>query len=234
MASNKGRLGRGLIGGTLEIGTTPIIDRKRNLKNINNAQIRGDLDVKGTMSAVIQDKTGWTLYEKIVDATVSIYNERVGFCSGWFITADGWIATAAHCILIGDTLADGKAIPTDFSITVVNVNGVVGDKRVFQPSKIFVDAAADFALLKLDGLTTQNFLQWADSSAECNGNRCFVVGNPLGYDNMSVADGIIRDRRYITTADNNGNYNTIEDVLISVPTFPGNSGSPIINEKCEG
>jgi S1-C subfamily serine protease len=209
-----------------------VIDKERNLKNIENAHIRGNVMVNGRTKTVVEDLTGWTLYQKIVDATVSIYNGE-GICSGWFVTADGWVATAAHCVLLGYTLADGKIDPADMCITVLNVNGVEGDKRVFHPSKIVVDGAGDFALMKIDGLTSQNYLEWADSSQECNGNRCFVVGNPLGYDSMSVSDGIIRDKQYITDGDTFGNYNATEDMLVSAPTFPGNSGSPIINDKCQ-
>jgi len=233
MSSNKGRLGRDVICGSLQVKSGIVIDRERNLKNIQNARIRGDVKVDGRTCTVLQDKTGWTLYQKIVDATVSIYVDGIGVCSGWFVTADGWVATASHCVLLGDTLADGKVNVTDVYVTVPDVNKVDGDKRVFQPSKILVDGAADFALLKLDGITTQNYLLWADSSNECNGNRSFVVGNPLGYDHMSIADGIVRDKRYITDGDISGNYIATKAMLLSVPTFPGNSGSPIINDKCE-
>jgi hypothetical protein len=74
-----------------------VIDRNRNLRNINNARIKGDLIVDGTIDAAFIDRTGWTLYDKAVSATVSIYNSAEGsVCSGWFVSPDGWVATAAH------------------------------------------------------------------------------------------------------------------------------------------
>lgn len=202
--------------------------------NINDARIRGDLRVDGALTSVIHDQTGGSLYKKVVSATVSVFNNRIGsVCSGWFVTADGWVATAAHCVLQGDSLASAKEAFSDLCITVVNVNGVEGDKRALSPTNIVVDGAGDFALMKLPGITNQPYLQWGDIDEECNGNRCFVVGNPLGFDQMSVADGVIRDKVYISDACIGGNYNATENVLLSVPTFGGNSGSPIINDKCQ-
>lgn len=258
MATNKGQLCRDLIGGSLQIKDSVVFDRHRNLKNVNHAkidgnlrvagetklksdlllqgdaQIEGNLTVEGITSTVLEDQTGSSVYQKVVDATVNIYDTNLGtYCSGWIVSPDGWVATAAHCVLQDTTLESGIVDTSNVLITVLNVNGVEGDKRAFNPSTILVDGAADYALMKIDELTTQNFLEWGDITDERNGNRCYVVGNPLGFDQMSVASGIIRDTRFITDACVGGNYNATENLFVSVPTFRGNSGSPIINERCK-
>ena len=219
MSGAFGRQNRDGVFGSISINNTPIIDGDRNLQNIEEAQVRG----------ILLDGTGRSVYRKIRNATVSVLVNGTSTCSGWFVTANGWVATAAHCVIDGQTLADGLVAVEDVCVTVTGPNGQGDDvvERV-QPTAIYVDGAADFAMMKLPGFTKQEFLPWGSISTTGNGSRCFVVGNPLGVDTQSISDGVVRDNKYTRSM-----AVATESVLISAPVYPGNSGSPIVTERCE-
>ena len=82
-------------------------------------------------------------------------------------------------------------------------------------------AIDDFPYPAFD-LINHPFLCFGDSSKTNIGEKCFIIGNALGLDPFSIADGIVRDNKYVLDL-------AIESMLISAPTWSGNSGSPIIN-----
>lgn len=218
MSSNHGRLGRDIIGRTLSIGgDTLVIDSKQNIR------VKGNVVVQGALMGRVNDTLACELYEKARLASVCILVDGTTSCSGWFVTPDGWIGTAAHCVFLGDSLADGIVDVADVCVTVTNSDN---ETFVYDPTSIIVDGAADFAMLKVS-VTNQPVLQWGDSTTDCIGSRCFVVGNPLGMDAQSISDGVVRDNMYVSSA------TATEAMLVSAPTYPGNSGSPVINERCE-
>lgn len=222
MACNHGKLTRDLIARTLSVGDSVTIDSRGDAQFKGDVTIKGGMTVKGPVCAPIYDKLGWQLYQKVKDATVSILIDNSS-CSGWFINADGWIATAAHCVLEGDTLDDGGIVDVE-DVCVTVTDGTT--TKLYQPTKILVDGAGDLAVMHIP-LSGNKWLEWGDSTQQCIGNRCFVVGNPLGLDSQSISDGLIRDNMFISSAV------PTEVMLVSAPTFPGNSGSPVINEQCQ-
>ena len=65
-------------------------------------------------------------------------------------------------------------------------------------------------------------LSFGDSRSLNQGDICYVIGNPLNFDVLSISSGIIRDEKFIFS-------NGVESVLISAPTHSGNSGGPIVD-----
>lgn len=154
-------------------------------------------------------------------------NDNIYSCSGFFITANGYMVTAAHCILSNTfNQTTQRYNPcVEFHVSVSNVNGVSGVNRVFQSRLVGYDQLCDIAVLKIDGLTTQQFLKWGKSRQTPIGSRVFVLGNPAGVDEDSFVSGIIRDNKY------NGEFPSfyVESVLTDGTIIGGNSGGPLLN-----
>ncbi len=157
-----------------------------------------------------------------VAADGSVYS-----CSGFFLTPNGYLATAAHCVMSDVFNANTQRYDplTEFHVAVSNVNRVVGVNRVFQARLVGYDPIADIAVLKVDGLTNQQTLSWGKSRQTPIGSRLFVLGNPAGVDEDSFASGIVRDNKY------NGEFPLyyIESILTDATIIGGNSGGPLIN-----
>lgn len=172
-----------------------------------------------------------SIYYNSYDASSSFSgidsNDNIFSCSGFFITATGYMVTAAHCVL-SDTFNETtqRYDPLiEFHVSVSNVNGVSGVNRVFEARLVGYDQLCDIALLKIDGLTTQQFLKWGKSRQTPIGSRVFVLGNPAGVDEDSFVSGIVRDNKY------NGEFPSfyVESVLTDGTIIGGNSGGPLLN-----
>ena len=148
-------------------------------------------------------------------------------CSGFFVSADGYLVTAAHCVLSDVFNATTKRYDplVDFYVAVSGVNGNQSVNKVFPARLVGYDPYADVAVLKIDGLTTQQFLTWGSSRQTPIGSKVFVLGNPQGNDEDSFSSGIVRDNRY------SGEYPIfyVESVLADTTIIPGNSGGPLLN-----
>lgn len=155
-------------------------------------------------------------------------------CSGFFISADGYLVTAAHCVLsdIFNSATQRYDPLVDFYVAVSGVNETLSTSsansninKVFTARLVGYDQYADIAVLKVDGLTTQQFLQWGNSRQTPIGSRAYVLGNPQGNDEDSFAAGIVRDNRY------SGEFPLfyVESVLVDTSIISGNSGGPLLN-----
>ncbi len=167
------------------------------------------------------------LYKKAHNAGVSVFttkqNNQVVIGSGFVLTVDDSrklvIVTAAHVVL--------DAV----EINIV-ISGVEGSQNLqILCDLVGMDKAADVAVLTTQSdlafsSNTQSVLQWQLTSEI--GQTVYVMGNPLGNDFASVADGTLRDNKYVPTY----NSGSIESVYISAPTTAGNSGGPVLD--CEG
>lgn len=157
-----------------------------------------------------------------IDANYNVFS-----CSGFFITANGYLATAAHCVLSDVYNTETKRYDpfSEFHVSVSNVNGVYGVNKVLPGRLVGYDVVSDVALLKVDGLSTQQFMRWGKSRQTPIGSRVFVLGNPAGVDEDSFATGIVRDNRYA------GEFPVfyIESILTDATIIGGNSGGPLIN-----
>ncbi len=154
-------------------------------------------------------------------------NDNVYSCSGFFVTATGYMVTGAHCVLsnIFNETTQRYDPCVEFDVSVSNVNGVNGINKVFQARLVGYDQICDIAVLKIDGLTNQQFLKWGKSRQTPIGSRVFVLGNPAGVDEDSFASGIVRDNKY------NGEFPAfyVESVLTDGTIIGGNSGGPLLN-----
>lgn len=146
--------------------------------------------------------------------------------SGFFLETDlsnGYFITAAHCVMSIENGIYYKATnlylqnPINKKWTSVDVNN------------IYLDGVADIALIK----TNINLTNYPDyclkiSNDEVNnGDICYVVGNPGGFDDDSISGGFIRDANY---CDPNG-YQITNSLYVNAPGMGGNSGGPILNKK---
>lgn len=167
-----------------------------------------------------------TLYENSKNASVSLLVEKsdglyVG--SGWIYKKDGeyYILTAAHVPLQGYN-------PHIFANKVIaSMITSDGQKKCFECQHIGHAAYGDISVLKITISLPSNqaHLSFAENNPQI-GEKCYVIGDPLGFDTISISDGIIRDNSYVY-----GNH--IKSVLHSAPIYGGNSGSPVLNDAGE-
>lgn len=171
------------------------------------------------------------IYSRSYDASSSFNaidaNDNIFSCSGFFVTANGYMVTAAHCVL-SDTFNETtqRYDPCiEFDVSVSGVNGISGLNKVFQARLVGYDQICDIAVLKIDGLTNQQFLSWGKSRQTPIGSRVFVLGNPAGVDEDSFSSGLVRDNKY------NGEFPDfyVECVLTDGTIIGGNSGGPLLN-----
>lgn len=97
-----------------------------------------------------------------------------------------------------------------------------------------LDKAADIAVLR--PLTKQEninegydiinkkFAKFGNSTKCSPGGKCHIISNSNGTDPFFIADGIIRDNKFVSSLQT-------ELMLISASTWSGNSGSPIFDEN---
>ena len=221
---------------TLWIQGEVVIDCDRDIQNVGNILavydvLTGrDLYVFGNANVVtgftetkLIDKTGTALYGNIKNASVTIYNnDNKEFSSGFFLYGNGWVVSSAHGFLDGNV--ETKVNANSVYVSVTDMNGVTGQNMVLQATELYVDAAADLAVLKVPGVMTQPHLQWGNSIATGPGSRVYTIGNPFFSDHQSISQGLIRDNEFVRFPV------AVESVLTSDSSYEGHSGSPIVDE----
>lgn len=144
--------------------------------------------------------------------------------SGFFVSADGLVVTAAHVVL-GDPAQYGRPIRANaVFVTVQDYNGS-GTTRSIEAKILGTAGQADIALLHVPGVSGQQFIQVADNEAKA-GDPCWIIGNPLGEDALSIAAGTIRDPTFFDPT----GMQYPESLLTDLQAYPGNSGSVILNQ----
>jgi S1-C subfamily serine protease len=150
-------------------------------------------------------------------------------CAGFFVTADGYAATAAHCVL------NDNADPTqgfcDLYVHVINYNGTGQHLDVWVSGSggdiIGIDGSADVAVFRVPGVTNQAFLTWGDTRSLMFGETIYAIGNPKSRDFSSVSTGHVKDPKYWDI----DMYN--QDSLFMDIGLPGNSGGPVLNGQMQ-
>jgi len=155
-------------------------------------------------------------WQKIIDrykkgvVLVSSFDKRhneIRNGSGFLITKDGYMITNYHVIsgahYVSVKFEDGKTI-----------------EKVYLVAK---DQQKDLAVLNIS-INTPHCFYLGNSDDVKIGEEIMVIGNPLGYLEGTVSDGIISAIR---------DFNGKKYIQITAPVSMGNSGGPLINKKGE-
>jgi len=130
--------------------------------------------------------------------------------SGFFVSADGYIATNAHVVK--------KAS---------KIQVLMQDGRKLDAKLVGTDPRMDIALLKVEGKAFP-FLVLGDSDTLEVGDWVAAIGSPFGLPG-SVSKGIVSAR-----GREQPNLTDCDDIIQSDVTLnPGNSGGPLLNLKGE-
>ena len=132
---------------------------------------------------------------------------RVSQGSGFFVRP-GYVATNHH-VAEGATGAYVKLVGKD---TIYIVESIAA-----------TDEEHDLALLKVTGISTP-VLPLANSDAVQIGETVYVIGNPQGFLEGTVSDGIISSIR---------EGNSKKWLQMTAPISPGSSGGPVLNTRGE-
>ncbi len=157
--------------------------------------------------AVLHAQTPADLFRS-TRASLFLINTDSGAGSGFCITQGGLVATSLHLI-------DGAT-----RVSLIQTQTNISHSRV---SLAAVDTDHDLALLQLNEHRCTP-LRLGNSDALEPGQRIYVLGNPLGSQDLSatISDGLISGLR---------NWQTIGRVIqVSAPLSHGNSGGPVLDE----
>ena len=202
------------------------------------ARGNGELEIKQSDSEACRISSqlgckiveGPTLYENIRDAVVMISVNQMWQGTGFFVTPDGYIVTAAHVISepVDESYEKGAIRAAKEIFVLVSPNYEVYKCRVAG-----IDGTGDIGLLKIDmddpfnyenkPIENQKYLPFLNKAT--TGELAFVMGYPLGTDLASFSMGIVRNERFVAPS----LFIPFNVVLITSPAYQGNSGSPIVN-----
>jgi hypothetical protein len=156
-------------------------------------------------------------------------NGQIYIGSGFFLfdtetdLSNGYFITAAHCVM---SIENGIYYKT----TSLYLQNPINNKWTsINVNNIYIDGVADIALIKTNiNLTNySNYCLKISNDEVNNGDICYVVGNPGGFDEDSISCGFIRDANYCDP----GGYQITNSIYVNAPGLGGNSGGPIINKN---
>ncbi|CAN5173234.1 hypothetical protein BH11ACT3_BH11ACT3_01790 [soil metagenome] len=111
--------------------------------------------------------------------TISVEASSAGGTgSGIVLSADGYILTNTHVVTLDGESNDGKIEVTTY------------DGKLYKATVVGTDPIVDLAVIKLDGATGLQPIEFADSSDLNVGDQAVAIGAPLGLSN-TVTDGIV-------------------------------------------
>ena len=163
------------------------------------------------------------IYDKCLPSTVSIIvsdgSQSQGTGSGFFVTEDGYIATANHVI-------DGMS-----EITVVMSNGEMYNAEVIDGNEY-----TDIAVIKIDKKNCTP-ISIGSSNALLVGDDVVAIGTPASIDfaGSLVKGSVSYKNRMLKVYNATGTAIEKKMCLIQTDALvnPGNSGCPLINSKGE-
>ena len=183
------------------------IGRKMTPTQITTAQSKANKlkEIKG----FIAKNTHPAIIETNPESNDNVTKTAISSATGYIITSDGFIATAAH------------AVEETSKIEILH-----GKKR-YTAKIIRKDISTDVAILKIED-SNLPFLPIVSSSDVKLGDAVFTVGYPritLQGSDPKFTEGSISSL--------SGLDNDPKCFQISVPVQPGNSGGPLVNENGE-
>ena len=151
------------------------------------------------------------IYQKSSSAMVRVEaydknGKHIATGSGFFITADGQIATNYH------------VIEAAYSLKVKTYSG-----KAYDVNRILAyNSEADVAIIEVN-VTNASYLTISTEGVKV-GDVVYSHGSPRGVDNI-FASGIVSNESI--------NVASKDCIAFTAPISPGNSGGPLLNEKCE-
>lgn len=191
-------------------------------------------DIKNTNNNNKKNKNKNKSIYDIKDSTCSVtckYSNYFIFGSGFLVKRNKvyYVITCAHII---NEEQDNKN--KKIYIDLQNVNDIPNNHQQIICDLVGVDSAADIAILrpltKLENpnegydINDHKFIKFGDSTNTKPGKKCWIIGNTLATDPFSISNGVIRDNKFVFDLQT-------ESLLISAPTWVGNSGSPVFNNE---
>jgi serine protease Do len=173
---------------------------------------------------------GSKIYSEIREGVVMLSVNQSWQGTGFFVSPDGYIVTAAHVISEPRDENDekGAIIPAKEIYALVAPNYDVYKCRV-----VGIDGTGDIGVLKIDmddpfnknngPIKIQKYLSFTEQTK--TGDLAFVLGYPLGTDLSSFSMGIVRNEKFVAPS----LFIPFNVILITSPAYQGNSGSPIVN-----
>jgi len=128
-----------------------------------------------------------------------------GVGSGFIVSEDGYILTAAHVVQSDRRL-------------VVRLD----DRREFDAEVVGADARSDVALLRIDARDLPFLALGRPDELEV-GQWVLAIGSPFGFERSATAGIVSAKGRNLPS----GNY--VPYIQTDVPINPGNSGGPLLN-----
>jgi serine protease Do len=161
------------------------------------------------------------IYAKNIDGIVSISSETekgTGIGSGFFVSRDGYVATAAH------------VVENARKVWVILSSGKRLEARVVDENEF-----SDVALLKVDG-EDHKALDFGSASALSVGDTVTAIGTPasLEYAGSLSSGEVSYNNRILKVYDGGGALTKKMKVIqTNAEVNPGNSGCPLFNSKGE-
>src|SRR5208283_4503004 len=155
-----------------------------------------------------------------VDPAVVDINTNIGAGTGMIATPNGEIITNNH------------VVESASSIQVV-----IANRGTFAAHVVGTDAAADVAVLRVNGVQSLPTVKFGNSSGLHTGNFVVAIGNAGGRGGTpAVTTGTISALgRSITASDQTDVGQTLENlngmIQMDAPIVPGNSGGPLVNSS---
>jgi putative serine protease PepD len=111
--------------------------------------------------------------------TVSVTSSGAGGTgSGIVLSSDGYVLTNTHVVTLDGASSNGTIEVTTY------------DGKLYKATVIGIDPIVDLAVIKLDGASGLQPIEFADSSDLNVGDQAVAIGAPLGLSN-TVTDGIV-------------------------------------------
>ena len=142
----------------------------------------------------------------IIEATSGDNSGEKKMGTGFVVDAKGIIATNLHVI-------SGES-----DIKIRTHDGVQYPVK----SIASIDPGHDLALVRIAPKATLPTVRLGDSSQVSAGDKIYTIGNPLGYFDYTVSDGLISSVRPLS--------NDLTILQISAPISQGSSGGPLFNQ----
>ncbi len=152
--------------------------------------------------------------DSVVNIMMKAVNNNLYSGTGFFISADGLIATAAHVVTHGSVAPEPYATKVWIHYYPENLT--------IEGQVLGVDRLYDIALIKVD-LTKRQFLEFYDSRDVKIGSPALAIGQPMGNHVQSITGGIVRENK-------GQDYSWMaESLIVDFDIIGGNSGGPVMN-----